>query len=158
MTAGWHIACPPNSEICRGYVVTAGVNRHGHPKIPPSNAVAMSDTETWRSTAVSLAKKSEPRTSDLRRPASHSSRAALLIVNCRWPIPGNNQGERGLCLTWTDLWFHWKANTTAQSQSFQQHRSFAWHRLSAAPWENIFCYRHLSHCGFHSSCHYSGFV
>lgn len=41
---GWHIAFPLNSKFCRGYVVTVGVNRYGHPKIPLFDAMAMSDT------------------------------------------------------------------------------------------------------------------
>lgn len=103
-------------------------------------------------TAVSPAKKWS---SDLLSPASRSARAVL--VNCWRPIPGNNPGERGLCLTWTGLWLCWKSQNNSLKRVIPA-ASLSHVLLSAAPRESISCHRHLSHFRFHFSCLYTVFV
>lgn len=73
VTTGWHTAFPPSSEIHRGYFVTVSVNRYGHTKIPPFNAMTMSDTKKIKVNSCFSCKENEPRTSDLLRLAGHSA-------------------------------------------------------------------------------------
>lgn len=114
---GLHVAFPPNNEICRGYVVTVDVNRYGHPKIPLFNAMTMSDTENLKVNSCFSCKKK--RTKNLRSTETvqpqllHCSSNCQLLMADSWKYPGR---ERGLCLTWTDLWLHWKSQNNSLKQ------------------------------------------
>lgn len=99
---GCHIAFPPNSEICRGYVVAVAVNRYGHPKIPLFSAMTMGDTEkpkvnscfSWKTT------NQEPQTYCGRPAAALALFLSLSTVDVRFleitgererPVPNMNR-------------------------------------------------------------------